>query len=228
MLAFSSDCLSVEGERITSKNLARAVTEFGALPDVTLGFSPLPGANRVFSGSEIQRIASQYGIQTGFHDTVCFAWPMRPLDRSAVRQAVQDVLGSSGFEIDGYSLFPVPPGPIVFPINGLNRQPQGSSFWRGYVEYSPGKRFNIWAKVSLDGGTAIGGRADVLGGSHVTVLVRSGAAEVKLEAQAMTSGLKGQTVTIRNPRSGRSFTALVTGKDNVVVEAGTEVGGREK
>jgi flagella basal body P-ring formation protein FlgA len=54
----------------------------------------------------------------------------------------------------------------------------------------------------------------------VSVLVRSGAAELTFEGQAISSGSKGQMVTIRNPRSGRSFAAEVTGKDNVLVEAG--------
>lgn len=221
LFSFSGACLSVTGERITAKDLARAVPEFAALPGgVSLGFAPLPGAHRGFTGADIQRIAGQYGIKAEVHDPVCFEWPMRRLERADVLKAMQESLGQDGVELEDYSLFPAPPGTVVFPLASLNRQVQGSSFWRGYVQYGSDKKFNIWAKVRLAANAASAGRADVVGGSRVTVLVHSGAAELKFEAQAITSGSKGQTVTLRNPRSGRSFAAEVVGKDSVVVEAG--------
>jgi len=228
-LSYSGDCMSVSGERITAKDLARAVPEFAALPESTsIGFAPLPGAHRCISGADIQRIAGQYGINTEFRDSVCFAWAMRRLERPEVLKSMRDALGADGIELEDYSLFPAPPGTVVFPLTGLNRQAQGASFWRGYVQYGADRRFNIWAKVKLGASAASAARVDVVGGSKVTVLVRSGAAELKLEAQAITSGSKGQTVTIRNPRGGRSFAAEVTGKDSVIVEAGTVQGEIEK
>jgi hypothetical protein len=141
---------------------------------------------------------------------------------------MHEALGQDGIEVEDYSLFPAPPGQIVFPLTGLNRQPKGDSFWRGYIQYSVDKRFNVWARAKLDETVAQAARADVVGGSRVTVLVKSGAAELRLEGQAITSGLKGQTVTIRNPRSGRSFSAEVTGKDSVAVDAGAVQGGTEQ
>ena len=229
LLSVAGGCLSVEGDRITAKDLSRAVREFGSLPsDVSLGFAPLPGAHRGLTGADIQRIATQYGIKTDFRDSVCFEWPMRRLVRTVVLKAMREALVQDGVELDDYSLFPAPPGPVKFLLTGLNRQPHGTSFWRGYVEYGGGKHFNVWAKVRLDASMAFGSIAEVIGGSRVTVLVRSGAAELKLEAQAITSGSKGQTVTIRNPRSGRSFAAEVTGKDTVVVEAAAPQGEIQK
>jgi Chaperone for flagella basal body P-ring formation len=214
-------CQGVEGDRITAKDFARVVPEFASLPEsASMGFAPLPGARRGFTGADVQRIASQYGIKTDFHDSICFEWPMHRLERAEVLKAMREGLGQDGIELDDYSLFPAPPGPIVFPLSGLNRQAQGTSFWRGYVQYAEDKRFNIWAKVRLDSSVTTGAKADVVGGTRVTVVVQSGSAELRLEAQAMTSGSIGQTVTIRNPRSGRSFAAEVTGKDSVIVEAG--------
>jgi len=228
VFSFAGACLSVNGDKITAKDLARAVPEFAALPgNVSLGFAPLPGARRGFAGADIQRIASQYGIKTEFRDAVCFEWPMQRLERSEVLKSMREALGSD-VEVQEYSLFPAPPGQIVFPLSGLNRQPQGSSFWRGYVQYGADKKFNIWAKVKLDANVTAAARADVVGGTKVTVVVRSGAAELKLEAQAITSGSKGQIVTIRNPRSGRSFVAEVTGRDSVCVEAVVSQGEMEK
>jgi Chaperone for flagella basal body P-ring formation len=229
VFSMAAGCLSIEGERITAKDLSRAVPEFAGLPEgVSLGFAPLPGARRGLTGADIQRIATQYGIRTESRDSVCFEWPMHRLERSEVLRAMRDALGHDGVELEDFSLFAAPPGTIVFPLTGLNRQPKGTSFWRGYVQYGGGKRFNVWAKVKLDASVASAATVDVIGGSRVTVLVRSGTAELKLDAQAITSGSKGQTVTIRNPRSGRSFAAEVTGKDTVVVEAGPAQGETQK
>ena len=199
-------CESVSGDRITPKDFARAMPEFSGLPEtVSFGFAPLPGARRGFGPGDIQRIALQYGIQTSSRDSICFEWPMHRLGRPEVMKAMSDTLGQAGVQVEEYSLFPAPPGTIVFPLTGLSRRPEGASFWRGYVEYAPDKRFNIWAKVKLDGIAADKSIADVVGGNRVTVLVQCGAAELKFEAQAMTSGSKGQTVTVRNPRSGPEF-----------------------
>jgi Chaperone for flagella basal body P-ring formation len=214
-------CESVSGDRITARDFTRVAPEFSVLPEsVSFGFAPLPGARRNFTAADVQKIARQYGIQTAYRDSLCFEWPMRRLERPEVVTAMGDTLGQSGVQVEEYSLFPAPPGLVVFPLSGLSRRTEGSSFWRGYVQYAPDKRFNIWAKVKMDGVAADKSIADVMGGSRVTVLVRSGAAELKFEAQAITSGSKGQTVTVRNPRSGRSFAAEVVGKDNVLVAAG--------
>jgi hypothetical protein len=229
VFSVAAGCLSIEGDRITAKDLSRAVPEFASLPDdVSLGFAPLPGAHRGLTGADVQRIATQYGIKTEFRDSVCFEWQMHRLERSAVLKAMRDALGGDGVELEDFSLFPTPPGTIVFPLTGLNRQPKGTSFWRGYVQYGGDRHFNVWAKVKLDANVASAATVEVRGGSRVTVLVRSGAAELKLDAQAITSGSKGQTVTIRNPRSGRSFAAEVTGKDTVVVDAGIAQGETQK
>jgi hypothetical protein len=229
LLSVSGACLSMESDRIVAKDLARVIPEFAALPENTsVALAPLPGAHRGFTSADIQRIAAQYGIKTEFREPVCFEWPMHRLERPDVLKAMRESLGQDGVELEDYSLFPAPPGSIVFPLTGLNRQPQRSSFWRGYVQYGAGKKFNIWARVRLAASVTPVGRADVVGGTRVTVLVHSGGAELKFEAQAITSGTKGQTVTLRNPRSGRRFAAEVAGKDCVVVDATASQGETEK
>ena len=192
-LVAMASCQSVDSARITAKDFARAIPEFSVLPEgVSLGFSPLPGTE----------------------------WPMRRLERSDIVKAMKDALGQDGFQLEEFSLFPAPVGQIIFSVTGLNRQPKGTSFWRGYVQYGGDKRFNIWAKVRLNGDVGAGERMDVVSGGVVNVLVRCGAAELKLDGQAISSGSKGQVVTVRNPRSGRTFAAEVTGKDSVLVEVG--------
>jgi flagella basal body P-ring formation protein FlgA len=58
---------------------------------------------------------------------------------------------------------------------------------------------------------------DVDRGEMVSVEVTSGAARLWFEARAETAGRKGDPVYVRNPISGRRFTALVEGKGKVVV-----------
>ena len=57
----------------------------------------------------------------------------------------------------------------------------------------------------------------VKSGAVVAVEVRNGATRLSLEARAETSGRVGETVTVRNPASGKSFPARVTGVNAVVV-----------
>jgi flagella basal body P-ring formation protein FlgA len=58
---------------------------------------------------------------------------------------------------------------------------------------------------------------DVASGDLVHVDVFEGAAHVILEARAVSAGMKGSIVTVRNLTSGQPFRAQVTGKDQVVV-----------
>lgn len=57
-------------------------------------------------------------------------------------------------------------------------------------------------------------------GDAVKVTVRSGAAELQLDAVAEGSGAIGETVFVRNPDSHRRFRARVEGRGRVMVDAG--------
>src|SRR5580704_15920199 len=60
----SARCLPVTGDRIVGADLASADTEFATLPaTLQLGYAPSPGASRVFTAIELQRIARANGIQ---------------------------------------------------------------------------------------------------------------------------------------------------------------------
>ncbi len=54
---------------------------------------------------------------------------------------------------------------------------------------------------------------DVAKGDVVTVHVYEGAAHLSLEGRAQQAGMKGSTILVRNPSSGKDFRAQVTGKD---------------
>ena len=217
LLAVSFACERAESDKITAGDFARVAPEFSALPAETfLGFAALPGGHRMFTGADVRRIAGQHQITSTFGDSICFEWPMRKLERVEVTAAIAEALGRTDatVEVENFSLFAVPEGKLVFPLGSLNRQPQGTALWRGYVQYGSEKRFNVWAKVRLPE------IFDVRSGDRVMVLVENGVASLRLDGQAVSPGVVGQTVTVRNLRSGKLFAAEVTGKGSVRVDAG--------
>jgi flagella basal body P-ring formation protein FlgA len=65
---------------------------------------------------------------------------------------------------------------------------------------------------------------DVNRGDAVHIEVRSGAARLMLTARAVTAGRSGDTISVRNPESNKTFQARVTGKDTAIVDAGAPRG----
>ena len=59
---------------------------------------------------------------------------------------------------------------------------------------------------------------DVDRGDLVKVEVFEGSAHLVLEGRAQAPGMKGSTILVRNPSSGKDFSAVVTGKDQVTVQ----------
>lgn len=65
---------------------------------------------------------------------------------------------------------------------------------------------------------------DINRGDAVRVEVRSGAARLALTARALTGGRSGDTISVRNPESNKTFQARVTGKGMAIVDAGIPKG----
>ncbi len=59
--------------------------------------------------------------------------------------------------------------------------------------------------------------SDVLRGELVRVEVFEGAAHLQIEGTAQSSGMKGSSILVRNPSSGKDFRAQVTGKGIVSI-----------
>lgn len=64
--------------------------------------------------------------------------------------------------------------------------------------------------------------ADVLRGEPVRVEIRSGRARVILEAEAQSSGRRGQVIGVRNPANGKILRARVADRGQAVLEADPE------
>jgi flagella basal body P-ring formation protein FlgA len=93
------------------------------------------------------------------------------------------------------------------------------------LEPSPGLPLVIVGKVArraLAAGQPIVAEAlddlkDVLQGETVHVQAIEGGASIRFDAVAQSSGQKGDIILVHNPSSGRSFRALIEGREQVVV-----------
>lgn len=65
---------------------------------------------------------------------------------------------------------------------------------------------------------------DVNRGDLVSAIVQTGAARIEVQGVAESDGRKGQVISVRNPRSGRSFHARIEDKGLVVVVPGGQFG----
>jgi len=118
--ATQRDCREVEGERILARDLAAAIPAFHALaPQMPVAFAPLPGSRRIMHASELVSLARRNSIEFATLEDLCFEWPMRPLERAAVMEAMRGSLAAdapdAAIEILELSSNPAPRGRIEFP-----------------------------------------------------------------------------------------------------------------
>lgn len=143
-------CLPVSGDQILGKDLARADAVFSALPpDRSLGYSPVPGHQRVFTIAQLQSIAESAGIAAAPAREVCFELPMAPIRSEVALDSMRTAYPEATIEIVEVSRFPVPEGAVFFPAAGLQRSAKSPLLWRGYVNYGSDRKFSVWARVNL-------------------------------------------------------------------------------
>lgn len=149
-----STCELISGERILGEDLARALPVFSSLPrDAVIGYSPAPGASRVFLPPEFKRLGMKYGVTVTDNARVCFERKMHPLAEKAVRAAIVASLDTpqARLEIVAMSKAPVPEGKLEFPPSGLSAvnmvDPATPVIWNGYVLYDKARKFAVWARV---------------------------------------------------------------------------------
>ena len=147
-LLLALSCFPVDGPKLLARHLAAALSEFSQIaPDVDFGYAPAPGVARVIRGDEIQSMATRHGIRVTLLPTsVCFEWPMAPLDSVRVEDAIRHSLPEgASLKVLEISRIPVPPGEIEFPMDML----RSGGYWRGFVRYGQSSKFDIWARVSV-------------------------------------------------------------------------------
>jgi flagella basal body P-ring formation protein FlgA len=157
MLTHSGSCEIIANDRIFGEDLAQALPGFSnKIPgDTVIGYSPAPGARRVFKSLELQRIGAPYGAAVAPDAEVCFEWSLQMLTDDVIRAAIRDSLQSPGARIDvlAISRNQAPAGKVSFPLSGLLAStltgPDTPVTWRGEVLYHGSRKFSVWARVKL-------------------------------------------------------------------------------
>jgi flagella basal body P-ring formation protein FlgA len=147
----SARCLPVAGDRILGADLVSADAKFAALPaTLQLGYAPAPGASRVFTAIELQRVARANGIQaTDFFD-VCFEIPLHvPTDAEFVEAMRPALPAEATLRLVDMARAAIPSGKLQFPLSGLEPPANGTQLWRGFVQYTDTRRIAIWARVVI-------------------------------------------------------------------------------
>jgi len=149
-------CHPVEGARILGQHLSAAEPSFAGLaPDLSFGYAPAPGVQRVFKASELTRIARVHGLAVNTPIELCFEWPLSILEPDRMIGAMRRAPGldKAQIEIIEFDRHPAPRGEVVFPPSALASPSAADSrsgaIWRGYVQYAPNQRFAIWARVRI-------------------------------------------------------------------------------
>ena len=147
-------CVAVEGDRITTGDLVSVWPALAELPaDTCLGYTPVPGAQRVFRVAELKRLAARYGVRLPNASRFCVERPTEKLAAERVAVAMRKVLPDARIQVIQCSRYPVPRGSLDFPPQGISRsgnlaQP-GILLWRGFVHYGANHRFAIWARARI-------------------------------------------------------------------------------
>jgi flagella basal body P-ring formation protein FlgA len=147
-------CLQVESEHIRARDLVVIAPELRSLaPDTVFGYAPQPGAIRVISPEELRRFAAANGVQVENAAEMCVAYPIHPLDRTAMAQAMKAFLDPEvELDIIDFTRVGVPAGRLVFDGKGLVVPAEPSSepvLWRGSVLYGDRRAAPVWARVRL-------------------------------------------------------------------------------
>ncbi|HXE64316.1 MAG TPA: hypothetical protein VN519_12300 [Bryobacteraceae bacterium] len=196
-------CLPVTGDRIFASDLARADARFAALP----GMLPLAFTPHVFHTAELQRIARANGLKLDSAADVCFERELHPPAESDFLDAMRRSLPASAeLNLIEMSHSPIPAGTIVFPAST-----RGAEIWRGYVQYTPTRRFPIWARVTVSM-TFVARRGDT-----VPVEVHSGRAVIRFDAIAQKDVAPDGIADLRNPTTGRTFHARMDGTKAILI-----------
>jgi flagella basal body P-ring formation protein FlgA len=146
----SLGCHLIQADWIYGRDLSAAVPQLSTLtPEIRLGLSPVPGTQRVFSISDLKRIALANHVDAEFHEEACFTWKLGIPDPKKMADAMRRELAGKApqIEIVESSMTPAPEGEINFPLSGLTIGSEKATVWRGYVQYSGVKKFPIWARA---------------------------------------------------------------------------------
>jgi flagella basal body P-ring formation protein FlgA len=156
MMAHPATCEMINGDQITGQDLGRVVPAFAHMPgDAVLGYSPAPGARRVFTFPELAQIGGRYNVAVPRDSEACFEWKLQVVNEDTVRAAIRETLQAPEARVDvlAVSKSQAPAGKLVFPLSGLSASslidPATPVTWRGEVVYHGSRKFTVWARVRV-------------------------------------------------------------------------------
>lgn len=191
-------CVAVSSDQIVAGDLSSAFPMLGNLdPKTPVGFAPMPGTRRIFTGHELALIAQRHGLAPGtgsMISNICVERAVRSISPEEMKTALIAALGVPAAVVDliEFSRQPLPPGRLDFKLAALNKPPPDAPstpvLWRGRLIYDGQHSANVWAKVSI------------------TVDRASFAASESIQSGALIRPEQIQSTTVRQfPFSGPSF-----------------------
>lgn len=148
-------CRTVDSDYIEARHLKGVLPAASQLdPGTAMASAPQAGVRRVVQLTDLGRWASKHGLDMSGAAVSCFEWPLRPVSREQFITSMRQSLDPGvNIRVELISNDLVPPGSVVFPRSGLREpslnSPNESTLWHGYVQYTPTRRFRVWAKVIL-------------------------------------------------------------------------------
>ena len=159
-------CVAVSSDQIMARDLRDAAPPLQKLdPETPLGFSPLPGTQRILSARALTLIAHRHGLTLtsgdGMMPSVCVERAVRRISREEMKAALVGALGMADAELEliEFSEQPVPLGRLEFSRAGLNKPPllapDNPVLWRGRLVCDGQRSVMIWAKVKISADRAV-------------------------------------------------------------------------
>ncbi len=152
-------CVTVSSDQIVAGDLASAVPLLDTLdPATPVGFAPMPGTRRIFTGHQLALLAQRHGLAAGVDSAtagVCVERAVRPISSEEMKSALIAALGVPAAAVDliEFSRQPLPQGHLEFKLAGLNKPPVDAPaspvLWRGRLIYDGQHSASVWAKVSI-------------------------------------------------------------------------------
>ena len=149
-------CVQVASDRVAVGELLQAVPLLRGLdPGTPVGFAPLPGTVRVFSGRELTVIAQRQGVVLSDVPDVCVERVVRAITSTEMQAALQVALGirDAQLEVEEFSQQPLPLGRLEFQRSSLGQPrpsaPDAPMIWRGRLIYDQHHSAAVWAKVRI-------------------------------------------------------------------------------
>jgi len=150
-------CIAVSTAQISAGDLAGAIPLFHSLdPATVLGYTPLPGMQRMFTSRQLTLILEKYGVgdpsSSAVPDLCVERWAV-PILSSKMKEALVAALDIVDADIDlvDFSRQPLPPGRLEFRRENLMRPPVPNAcvIWRGRLLYDDRRSAAIWASLRI-------------------------------------------------------------------------------